>query len=103
MEDRTGAAGFAPETSARVRVHENDVRERKVELSGETGSGLRDTLRRWEDVKLAVLPVRHAASCFERMVRLRLVKERLIDDQVCLSEAGVDVADDPFFFGLSER
>ncbi len=78
----------------------DDLRGIDSDHLGHDGSGALRRLGRRMDVELAVLPVRHAAPGLERVMRLRLMINGLVEGVVRVRERLVDVvADRPLGVG----
>ena len=66
-------------------------------------TGRAHALRRAVKIQLAVLPVRHRAARFHRLMAGGLQEERFVEDQRGVLEPGLQIAVRPFSSGLSRR
>ena len=98
-DGRDGAGDFAAETAAGVFADHDDVVGVDLQPARERRNGLRRTLRRAVDKDLAILPVSHRGPRFETLVAGVGRDEGLIENEVCLFQAFLDVAEYEFGVG----
>ena len=102
-DHRHSAGALAAESAAAVFADEHDSRRIEPEPRREGIHGSREALRRPVQEEAAVLPVRHRAARFHRLMARRLDDERLVDDDRGALEPGVEVAERPLLRRFARR
>src|SRR5439155_7551391 len=103
-DDHRDAAGYlAAEPAARVFADEDDFRKIHIQPTCEGRPSLRRTLSAGINVDFAVLPISHRAASLQSLVTGVRCDERLVQDERCIVEAGIEVAVRPFVRRFAHR
>ena len=92
---------LAAEAAAAVLRDQHDIGLVHAQAVGQGGVGARGALGGGVQVELLVLPVRHDAARLHRMMRERLVQDRLLEHQVRIREAVLDFTHVPLDLRLA--
>jgi hypothetical protein len=100
---RHGACALAAETAAGVFANQDDVRRGDADPARNAGNRGGHTLCGPMEIQLAVLPIRHRAARFHRVVTRGLHDEGFVENVIGLGETAFEIAEGPFLERATHR